>query len=75
MKNILCGAMQLRHRTVIFFIVAGVAKNMIACISTAFQKSDDDTFIIHKHMKECAVKGLITNSTRPSMFIVLKYTE
>lgn len=43
------------------------------CISTAVQKSADDTFIIHKHMKECSVKGLITNSTRPSMFIVLKY--
>ena len=56
----------------IFFIVAGVAKNMIACISTAVQKSADDTFIIHKHMKECSMKGLITNSTRPSMFMSLK---
>jgi len=27
----------------------------------------------HDHMKECSVKGLIINSTRPSMFIVLKY--
>ena len=43
---------------------------MIACISTAVQESADDTFIIHKHKKECSVKGLITISTGPTMFIV-----
>jgi len=46
---------------------------MIACISTAIQKSADDTFIIHKYMKECSVKGLITSSTKPSTLTVLKY--
>jgi hypothetical protein len=54
----------------IFFIVIGVAKNMMACISIAVQETADDKFIIHKHMKECSVKGLITISTKPSVFIL-----
>lgn len=67
-----CHAVMAQNCTMclIFFIVTGVARNMIACISTAVQESADDTFIIHKHKKECSVKGLITISTGPTMFIV-----